>query len=253
MEVVCIKKKLVVAFLFSISMASLIAYSSKSIMEGSEKLVDTQQSSEELFDEIHLDTSSDIPIETVEDDFQKTYEVIEPVVEVVEPAEQEEEPEPMQVIDYTKYINVINDGVSDSAVQGVRDYLAMIPVSYMELLDIDVIVTNDIDASLSGVYKKKENTIYIRATKDSYSYTVIHEVAHALDVALFTPSTSGTFVEIYNKEKDNFKSTVKADWSHDISTIKEYYASAFQEFILNPDQLKENCPETYEFMDTSFN
>lgn len=98
-------------------------------------------------------------------------------------------------------------------------------------------------------------TIYglrIILIKDTYfdiERTFYHECGHVIDdESAFTyASSSNEFIEIYNEEKYLFKSDGYIEYY--ISTPREYFASAFAEYMLNPQKLKENTPKTYEYID----
>lgn len=88
--------------------------------------------------------------------------------------------------------------------------------------------------------------------KDRYSgieKTFYHECGHVVDdeEALTFLSSSDEFQEIYEEERYYFKA--EGNWEYYISTPKEYFASAFAEYMLNPERLKENTPRTYAFID----
>ncbi len=80
---------------------------------------------------------------------------------------------------------------------------------------------------------------------------VVHEFGHFVDVMNGLPSTnSRQFAEIYYKEKDTY---IDSDGSEDYCDIKnnihEYYASIFDEYIKNPENLRVTAPESYLFID----
>lgn len=87
--------------------------------------------------------------------------------------------------------------------------------------------------------------------KDEFAFverTFYHECGHVLDdeVAFTFASSSDEFIEIYNEEKHMFKS--EGNLEYYISTPREYFASAFAEYMTDPERLKENTPRTYEYI-----
>lgn len=160
------------------------------------------------------------------------------------------------------YFTVVNDNVSDACVNEVIEYINMIPEDLIGCLShYTLTVTNSYDGTglsngISGITRNKSMEIYIRATPSSFKYTVIHEIAHALDYncgAGSYLSNNPEFQAIYQSEKDNYKSTVHiVNDGHGVSTSKEYFADAFQEYIINPNELAKNTPQTYEFLMTYF-
>ena len=83
--------------------------------------------------------------------------------------------------------------------------------------------------------------------------TTLHEYGHVLDdeLAIRFISESEEFMDIYLSEKENF--AVDDNHEYFTSTELEYFASAFAEYILNPERLKENTPRTYEFIENCIN
>lgn len=160
------------------------------------------------------------------------------------------------------YFTIVNDNVSEACVNEVISYVNMIPEDLVGSLGYyTMTVTNSYDgtglnSSISGITRNKSSEIFIRATSSSFKYTVIHEIAHALDYSCGAGgylSNNEEFQAIYQNEKDSFKSTVRINYDgHGVSTSKEYFADAFQEYIVSPEQLKANTPQTYEFFNTYF-
>jgi hypothetical protein len=131
---------------------------------------------------------------------------------------------------------------------------------------------NNLPKSLQNILEKNEFEIYIVKTIDGneniggqimYDIKLIllknmffefeknfyHECGHALDNKSKNKfiSKSNEFRSIYLNEKDNFKAENNLEYY--ISSPAEYFASAFAEYMLNPERLRENTPRTYEFID----
>jgi len=84
------------------------------------------------------------------------------------------------------------------------------------------------------------------------SDAILHELGHAVDAELKYPSTSRDFGLIYGEEVPIFIKThltAKAN----TATATEYFAEAFQEYIINPTYLYNNCPKTYTFINACLN
>lgn len=79
--------------------------------------------------------------------------------------------------------------------------------------------------------------------------TISKQNGHYFDCSLGFISESDEFLNnIYPEEKNNFNYTYTTSIKHEISDVYEYFASTFDEYIINPNGLKNDCPRTYEFM-----
>lgn len=83
---------------------------------------------------------------------------------------------------------------------------------------------------------KKDNTVY-------------HEFGHLLDYGYDEQfrSDSKIFEEIYEAESDAFM--VDGGYVYATSTPREYFATAFAEYMTNPDRLREYTPMTYDYIE----
>lgn len=82
--------------------------------------------------------------------------------------------------------------------------------------------------------------------------TLTHELCHAVDYSLNNISYQYEFQMIYKREKQNYKNTIHYKFINhnieaNISTPAEYFAESSTAYLFYPENLKENCPETYEF------
>lgn len=92
------------------------------------------------------------------------------------------------------------------------------------------------------VWNKKE--IYIQNNYDKLDMTVLHELGHAVDCELKI-NEQEEWKQIYNEEKE--LATFMTE--HCKSTIKEYFADSFSNYIKNPEELNEKCPKTYNYIE----
>ena len=90
-------------------------------------------------------------------------------------------------------------------------------------------------------------------TYDVYG-TTCHEFGHLLDYGYNTEyeSEDDEFYNIYIAESSNFKTTI-GDNSYAMTKPSEYFACAFEEYIKNPQQLKDNTPRTYNYIVNAIN
>lgn len=77
---------------------------------------------------------------------------------------------------------------------------------------------------------------------------VFHEIGHLVDWGYNREyeSEEYEFMRIYYQEKDDF--VTDYNYRYAISNPTEYFASAFAEYMINPERLKENTPLTYNYI-----
>ena len=114
------------------------------------------------------------------------------------------------------------------------------------------IINEDINyngLNASGITTYADKTIDIKNNEGLIKRSIVHEIGHFFDCSLGFISESDEFLnDIYPSEKDNFKYTYTTKSKHEISDVYEYFASTFDEYITNPDNLEQCCPRTYEFL-----
>lgn len=114
------------------------------------------------------------------------------------------------------------------------------------------IINEDINyngLNASGITTYADKTIDIKNNEGLIKSSIVHEIGHFFDCSLGFISESDEFLnDIYPSEKDNFKYTYTTKSKHEISDVYEYFASTFDEYITNPDNLEQCCPRTYEFL-----
>ena len=104
-----------------------------------------------------------------------------------------------------------------------------------------------IEGRLAGLTDCSDKRIYIHNTREDIQRAMIHEFGHFFDYSIGMGSVSFEFKEIYEVEKELFKEKRKID-NHNISNEMEYFAETFSQFLLYPDILKKNCPQTYDYL-----
>lgn len=169
-----------------------------------------------------------------------------------------------QTATVSSYSGVVENacGASDSFMKTVNDNLNLLPekmrnklidngwkfkvVSHSKLKEV-----SGVDRSILGFTEPKDYTVYID-NREAASKTILHEAYHAIDVSLGYMSKSNEFEAIYKEELQAFKSIHKTN-SYNTNSAVEYFAEAGQVYILNPDKLKEACPQTYDFLEMVIN
>ena len=76
-----------------------------------------------------------------------------------------------------------------------------------------------------------------------------HECGHAIHYELMLNDIKilNEFIDIFKKEKESFVTNGCGYYKY---SINEYFAQSFSEYFINPNRLRENTPETYEFIKT---
>lgn len=110
---------------------------------------------------------------------------------------------------------------------------------------------SNVNRSILGFTDQHNCVVYID-NREAASKTILHEAYHAIDVSLGYMSKSNEFEAIYKEELQAFKSIHKTN-SYNTNSAVEYFAEAGQVYILNPDKLKEACPQTYDFLEMVIN
>lgn len=74
-----------------------------------------------------------------------------------------------------------------------------------------------------------------------------HEIGHALDSLLYI-SSSNNFKVAYEQEKDDL---TPSGATAKIESESEYFAEAFNVYVINPSLLQEKCPKTYGYIEAA--
>lgn len=117
------------------------------------------------------------------------------------------------------------------------DYIEGMPDAVGVFEHSDIVHCYAIKIVRGGAYPvKKDNTVY-------------HEFGHLLDYGYNEcfKSDSKIFEEIYEAESDAF--VVDGGYVYATSTPREYFATAFAEYMTNPDRLRDNTPMTYNYIE----
>lgn len=92
--------------------------------------------------------------------------------------------------------------------------------------------------SFSGLYNPKTNDLYLVGYDTD---TSIHELGHAIYYQILDNRERSIIDIQYDKEKDGLLD------EYGTTNKEEFFAVAFVEYIYMPEQLKEDCPNTFNF------
>lgn len=108
----------------------------------------------------------------------------------------------------------------------------------------------DVTGIISGLFIESDRKIYISRKSNFINYATIHEIGHYFDFKSNWISESQEFQSIYEVEKEKLK-TFSYD-EHYKSNNKEYFATAFKEYLKNPKRLETYTPLTYKYISNLF-
>lgn len=158
--------------------------------------------------------------------------------------------------------NVTQEATSTEAYRTLMQQYYKIPSAVRTLLADNGVTIQMVDQNIVtdtrknlGMDKVQESGVWIpqlRLIEVGASYSVAgigHEVGHALD-DLLRISESANFKAAYSTEHG--KLTLSGCVAK-IESEKEYFAEAFNVYILNALLLKENCPKTYAYIEAAIN
>ena len=105
---------------------------------------------------------------------------------------------------------------------------------------------------LGGISFKQSKVIFLN--EEYVDTSLLHEIGHAINSEYGFLSDTEEFKNIYESEKYNFDCYVgDGDEEHCIKNTSEYFAEAFHQYLLAADLLKEDCPATYNYIDSFLN
>lgn len=105
---------------------------------------------------------------------------------------------------------------------------------------------------IGGITFKQSKVIFLN--EEYVSTSLLHEIGHAINDEYGFLSDTEEFKNIYESEKENFDCYVgDGDEEHCIKNTSEYFAEAFHQYLLAADLLKEDCPATYNYIDSFLN
>lgn len=118
-------------------------------------------------------------------------------------------------------------------------------------------------ATVSGITDPTYREIYVESYAglngvDNSNYakvTLVHELGHVFDYSNGMVSTSGEFSGIYSSEVGSFKGTSFFNYNcygnnGIVSGSMEYFCTAYACYLLSPNELKNSCPNTYNYIQT---
>lgn len=156
---------------------------------------------------------------------------------------------------------IINEcGASQSFINSIDNYWNMIPNNirdaYINSGSTITVKSNLGYLGLSYIYGTGTSTYanmdidYRNSAKDA----IVHEIGHYVCwyVNLGYIDSNSEFYQIWNEEYTNIL-TIDNTHINNVNTAYEYFAESFAMFILKPNQLRQVCPRTAEFVQACIN
>lgn len=103
-------------------------------------------------------------------------------------------------------------------------------------------------SSIAGVTYFNEHTIYLDNRKVCPSRALIHEIGHYIDYTNNWPSMTKEFADIFESEKRSFIDCTSVGDGHETSSVEEYFASVWQNALVNRERCRQQVPKSYEFV-----
>lgn len=103
-----------------------------------------------------------------------------------------------------------------------------------------------------AVTERQTKTVWMAQNDEAIRLSAIHELGHYVDLTLGWPHESDDFTAIFRNEKYSF-TVVNGSTEQASTSPVEYFAEAFQETILHPENVQEHAPRTYAYMSAIIN
>ena len=119
----------------------------------------------------------------------------------------------------------------------------------IELTSMNLAAEYGYSSSICGITDYNKNIIYISSNSNTIRRATIHEVGHAIAYELGWVEETDEFVEIFEEEKEFFTDCCSIGDGHEISDKYEYFASVYQNMILDYSDTKSEVPKTVEYIE----
>lgn len=92
-------------------------------------------------------------------------------------------------------------------------------------------------------------TIYIENRQKTFRTCLVHEFGHYLDSEMGGISQTEEFEKLYEDEKDSLYEVENYN-DNGKSSVEEFFAETYEQYVLYPELLKNTCKETYKFFES---
>ena len=119
----------------------------------------------------------------------------------------------------------------------------------IELTTMNLAAEYDYPSQICGITDYNKNLIYISSNSNTIRRSTIHEVGHAIAYELGWVEETDEFVEIFEAEKESFTDCCSIGDGHETSDKYEYFASVYQNMILDYADTKAEVPRTVAYIE----
>lgn len=114
--------------------------------------------------------------------------------------------------------------------------------------DLDLHFYNGQYGGVGGVTDYANRLIYLQDCRWDIENCICHEIGHVIDYLCKFVSDSDEFLSIFGSEKYSFKDSTSVGDGHETSCSREYFASVFSEFWMNPASCMSSAPKSCTFV-----
>jgi len=119
----------------------------------------------------------------------------------------------------------------------------------IELTSEDLAKKYGYSDKICGITVYNDKVIYISAYEYAIRRSTIHEIGHAIAASLGWVEETEEFIEIFEAEKEQFTDCCSIGDGHEISDKYEYFASVYQNMILDYEATKAEVPRTVAYIE----
>ncbi len=159
--------------------------------------------------------------------------------------------------------NIELEGTDDESLKSdIKEYFSLLPEKLLEEFYNSgwgiTVTTKDIASSyydgedigsICGITLPDTRQIVYEADSSKFRRNILHEFFHYLDYSKgYYLSNYEEWQRIYEEEKDSLKVTSSYVNSHYKENSREFFAEAFQEFVINPHGVEASSPRAYKYI-----
>lgn len=158
-----------------------------------------------------------------------------------------------------KYMGLLYDTLEKSP-KAIKNLLNTTNITLIESQEKLAAESDTFPDNISGYTEYLGGTkteIHIWANTTAMTTDIFHELGHAFDYSLDARdhcsfADTDEWLRYYDAEHQALQDATDTP-EHNTSTPYEYFAESVQEYILEPEILQKNCPDTYDCLDKLLN
>lgn len=158
-----------------------------------------------------------------------------------------------------KYMGLLYDTLEKCPKQ-IKNLLNTTSITLVESQEKLAAESDTLPENISGYTAYLGGTkaeIHIWANTTDMTTDIFHELGHVFDYSMdardnYSFADTDEWLRCYDAEHQTLQNATHTP-EHNTSTPYEYFAESVQEYILEPDVLQKNCPDTYDCLDKLIN